>query len=314
MYESMYRKTYLDSSNISKAIELAAESLQHKGHVYYIGWGSSGFMGLLDASECVPTFSANFDDVRGFLEGGYRTLKNKEGALVLSGPNRLQISLQDFQRDFLPELTSHDTVIFICPNSQLVQEVRKIFQLAEEKGAHLIGIVCDKEKELSNLFGNKCLVNLKQPPGSELLSHNLLASVFTDFMSKCLMEISIKWILNAISTGAHVLKGKVVRNFMIDLKVCNNKLFHRAVSIISKFARVDQERSWLALLQAIYRTDVVDGFLDQQVSKHVARATAMDQVVPVAVVVATEKFNVESALEVLRTKTVSRILKNVYNF
>lgn len=58
MFESTYSSTYLDSSNISGAVKIAAESLQVKGHIYYIGFGLSGFMGLLDASESVPTFGA----------------------------------------------------------------------------------------------------------------------------------------------------------------------------------------------------------------------------------------------------------------
>lgn len=309
MYEHMYRATYLNHSSISKAVELAAKSLQCKGQVYYTGWGSSGFMGLLDASECVPTFSAHFDDIRGFLEGGYHTLKNKEGEYLLNGLTRLQISLKDFQESFLPNLTLHDTVTFICSEGKVIQQVRKLVNLTEKKGAHVIGIVCEKEKELSNVFRNKCLIELKQPSRQEQLFDGHLP-VFDSILNQCLMEMSIKWILNAVSTGAHIVKGKVLGSFMIDLKVSNNKLFHRAVSIVSKFARVSQERSHLAVLQSIYRSDVVDSVINQQVSQHVSIATAMDQVVPVAVLVATGKFNIESAVELLRTKTISHILRN----
>lgn len=96
---------------------------------------------------------------------------------------------------------------------------------------------------------------------------------------------------------------------MIDLKVSNSKLFHRAVSIVSGLARVDQERAWHAVLQSIYRRDVIEDVLDKQVSLHVARGSKMEQVLPVAVLVATDKFKVESALEVLRTNTVSQIFR-----
>lgn len=316
MYESMCKATYLDCSNISRAVELAAGSLKSNGHVYYLGWGSSGFMGLLDASECVPTFSANFDDVKGFLQGGYKTLKNKEGELTLVGSNRLCISLEDFQGKFLPELTSLDTVVFIRPNGKEIQEVRRISQLVEEKGAHIIGIVCEKENLLSNLFmNNNCVIYIREPSRNEEQPfEGFLEPIFTTFVKECLMEISIKWILNAISTGAHVLKGKVLTSFMIDLKVSNNKLFHRAISVVSKFARVHKERSLHAVLQAIYRTDIIENVLDRQVSEHVTRGTVVDQVVPVAVLVATGKFDVQSALEALKAKTVSHILRNLCLF
>lgn len=309
MYEHMYRTTYLKYSSISKALELAAKSLQQQGHVYYTGWGSSGFMGLLDASECVPTFSAHFDDIRGFLEGGYSALKNKEGEYLLNGLTRLQISLKDFQESVLPNLTFYDTVAFICSEVKVIQLVRKLVNLTEKKGAHVIGIVCEKENELSNVFRNKCLIELKQPSRQEQLFDGHLP-VFASVLNECLMEMSIKWVLNAVSTGAHIVKGKVLGSFMIDLRVSNSKLFHRAVSIVSKFARVSQERSHLAVLQSIYRSDVVDSVLNQQVSQHVSIATAMDQVVPVAILVATGKFNIESVVEHLRTKPISHFLRN----
>lgn len=308
MFETMSTSTYFESSNISRAIELAAESLQCQGHVCYIGWGSSGFMGLLDASECVPTFSANFGDIRGFLQGGYSTLKNREGEIALDESNRLYISLEDFEGKLLPELTSCDTVVFICPDGKYIPEVRRISQLINKKGAPLIGIVHEKERLFDSLF-TKCLVHVKEPSSQGQLFEEILAPLITNFIKECLVETSIKWILNAISTGAHVLKGKVFRSFMIDLKVSNSKLFHRAVSIVSGLARVDQERAWHAVLQSIYRRDVIEDVLDKQVSLHVARGSKMEQVLPVAVLVATDKFKVESALEVLRTNTVSQIFR-----
>ena len=315
MYERMYRITYLGCCSISKAIELAAESLKSKGHVYYIGWGSLGVMGLLDASECVPTFSASFNDVRGFLQGGYNMLNNKEGELLLDGSRKLDVSLQDFQSNFLPELTLHDTVVFICSDGNKIEEIRAVTNLIEKKGAHTIGIISENEVELTALFTN-CLVplitNTCNLSGHENLFEEFhpMSVLFTDFLRECLVEISVKWILNAISTGAHVLKGKVLRNFMIDVKVGNNKLFHRAVSIVSNFAKIDKEGAKHAVLQAIYRMDIIDDVLCRQVSEHVARSTVMEQVVPVAVLVATGKFDVGSAVDVLKTNTISHVLSN----
>ena len=315
IYERMYRITYLGCRSISRAIELAAESLKSKGHVYYIGWGSLGVMGLLDASECVPTFSANFNDVRGFLQGGYNMLNNKEGELLLDGSSKLEISLDDFQSNFLPELTFHDTVIFICSDSKEIKNIRAITNLIEEKGAHAIGIIPEKEVELSALF-TKCLVpvitsNLIEHKNLFDEFHHPMSVIFTDFLKLCFVEISVKWILNAISTGAHVLKGKVLRNFLIDVKVGNNKLFHRAVSIVSTLAKIDKEGAKHAVLQAIYRMDIIDDVISRQVSEHVAYSTVMDQVVPVAVLVATGKFDIGSAVKVLKTNTISHVLRDL---
>jgi hypothetical protein len=132
---------------------------------------------------------------------------------------------------------------------------------------------------------------------------------------KCLDELAVKWILNAISTGAHVLHGKVLRSCMIDLKVSNNKLFHRAVGIVSKFARVSKEEAMRALLKAIYRTDVIpESVLKEVTSCHVLAGERQDKVVPLAVLLATGKFNVEFGLETLREKTVSRALEELHLF
>lgn len=212
----------------------------------------------------------------------------------------------------MPELSSHDTVIVICPDGKVIQEVGAITKLIEEKGAQLICIIPEKETELSTLF-NYCVVPVSNSTGQENLFEEFQprSALFADFLEECLLEISVKWILNAISTGAHVLKGKVLRNLMIDVKVSNNKLFHRAVSIVSTFAKVDHETALHAILQAIYRTDTINDVMDRQVSEHVASGTVIDQVVPVAVLVATGKFNIESAVEILKAKTVSRVLRNL---
>lgn len=311
MYENMYRRTYLNCSSIARALELAAESLKSNGHVFYIGWGSEGFMGLLDASECVPTFSANFDDVRGFIAEGYNALNNREGELMLNGSKKLCISLEDFQSIFLPELTINDTVVLISSDNKAFWEVTQLIHLIKGKGTQLIGIVHKKKSELWNLFKHVIHVELNHPTGclNEKSSSNTI--LLSEFLNQCLQEISIKWILNAISTGAHVLKGKVLRGLMIDVKVSNSKLFHRAKSIVSTFARTDQECALHAVLKAIYRRDSINDVFSLHISEHVARGTVMDQVVPVAVLIATGKFSVASAMDALKTSTVSHILKDL---
>lgn len=301
--------TYHEAINISRAVELGAQSLQSNGHVYYLGWGFPGLMGLLDASECVPTFSANYDDFRGFLQDGYRFLKNRHGEMVMANSIKLPISLEDFRCMFLTKLTSHDTIIFLCPGVKDTEDVERLVQLVDEKRTHIVGIFCEGQKSLSNLFP-KCSVSFNQPSKVELFLEPELAN----FVQECQTEIFTKLVLNAVSTGAHVLKGKVVGSAMIDLQVSNSKLFHRAVSIVSKFARVSQEKSLQCVLQSIYRTDEVDNILTRPISQHVAKSSLVKKVVPVALLLATGKFRIESALTVLKTKTVSSILRNLSHF
>lgn len=230
---------------------------------------------------------------------------------MLNGSKKLCISLKDFQSIFLPELTINDTVVLISSDNKAFREVTQLIHLIKGKGTQLIGIMHKKKSELWNLFKHVIHVELNHPTGclNEKSSSNTI--LLSEFLNQCLQEISIKWILNAISTGAHVLKGKVLRGLMIDVKVSNSKLFHRAKSIVSTFARTDQECALHAVLMAIYRRDSINDVFSLHISEHVARGTVMDQVVPVAVLIATGKFSVASAMDALKTSTVSHILKDL---
>ncbi|KAJ3584124.1 hypothetical protein NHX12_014620 [Muraenolepis orangiensis] len=154
-YERAVAATYAQTEVIAGLVESAGQSLLLGGRVCYLGWGSLGAVGLMDASECIPTFGADYEDVRGFISGGYQSLGNKDGPLTSLGP-QFSISHADFERLVLHALSDHDTQ----------------------------------------------------------------------------MELSSKLVLNAVSTGAHVLTGKVYRNHMVDLQVTNTKLYGRATRLL----------------------------------------------------------------------------------
>ena len=103
-------------------------------------------------------------------------------------------------------------------------------------------------------------------------------------------QISLKLTLNAISTGAFVVYGKIYGNRMIDVRLSNNKLVHRAIAIVQDVAQVSLEEAREAIWRAIYRQDkkqiheTVDE--DTPISEHVAAASRVDRVVPVAVLLA----------------------------
>ena len=112
-------------------------------------------------------------------------------------------------------------------------------------------------------------------------------------------DVLIKLALNAITTGAHVLKGKVFENQMIDLAVSNAKLFFRSIGIIASIARVTQRQARDALLQAIYQPCErcssecgeagvfgVEELLDVPVSDHIVQAQRSSQIIPMALLLA----------------------------
>ena len=315
-YEMTCREAYNVTEPIAKAIDLAGQSLRKKGHVYYLGWGSLGKMGLIDASECVPTFSAHFDDVRGFLFGGYGALKNREGEVHVG--NKILLGMEDFVESFLPKLDSSDTVVLIFSDKEVECELENTLHLLAEKRATLVGLYVhsqcsDEENSLLKTSSNfHVLVKVDVPLIREVVRVNCNGSlgILESHLIQCLQEIAAKWVLNAVSTGAHILKGKVLRGFMIDVKIGNSKLFYRAVEMVSKFAKVDREKAFISILQAIYRTEnLSDDQRMRDVSEHVRHGTRMSMVVPLAVLLATDTLSMEKALDALQNSTTAKVLK-----
>ncbi|XP_058478160.1 glucokinase regulatory protein [Solea solea] len=111
-YKKAVEVTYAHSDGITALVEAAGQSLQCGRCVCYLGWGSVAVLGLIDASECQPTFGADHKDVRGFINGGYSQLDNSEGHMTSLG-RKFNITHEDFLRDVLPHLNDLDTVLLL---------------------------------------------------------------------------------------------------------------------------------------------------------------------------------------------------------
>ncbi|KAA8579562.1 hypothetical protein FQN60_006655, partial [Etheostoma spectabile] len=223
-YEKSLDVTFAQKEGISALLEAAGRSLQCGRRVCYLGWGSLATLGLIDASECIPTFGADYNDVRGFISGGYRELNNNEGPLVCE--RKQWINIYD------------------------VSEVAKLARSVREKTSNLHA-VCHRvdgdtaaavqQEDINKL----CLSSLKIPwssPASGILAH-------------LQWELSTKLLLNAVSTGAHVLKGKIYQNYMIDVQVTNSKLYCRATRLLQNLSGCPESQCEEALLKTIYRVD-----------------------------------------------------------
>ncbi|XP_037617632.1 glucokinase regulatory protein isoform X2 [Sebastes umbrosus] len=244
-YKKTLDITYAQTEGISALLEAAGQSLRRGGRVCYLGWGSLATLGLIDASECVPTFGADYEDVRGFISGGYRELSNNEGPL---GPD-LCIAHEDFLHLVLPSLNDQDIVLLIYTHSDDVSEVAKLARRVREKMSNLHAVyhrvdgdtaAAAQQDDIDKL----CLSSLKitwPPPASGSLPP--------------MWELSTKLLLNAVSTGAHVLKGKIYQNHMMDVQVTNSKLYCRATRLLQKLSGCPESQCEEALLKAVYRVD-----------------------------------------------------------
>ncbi len=298
-YQTTLESTHTKDAEISLLIKVAGNSLVKGGSVLYVGWGSLGIMGMIDAAECVPTFGANHDDVRCFLKSGYEILNNTHGDLSSQG-DKLEIGFDYFIEKRCPTLSKNDTVIFIVRDlaSEQKQELGRIAELVKSRKASLAIIAIstnDSNLQLQDILGNILTIHIVLPSISKEESSNIQYK----FLDQSTAEVSLKWVINAVSTGAHILKGKVFKNCMIDLKLTNEKLFERGVRIVTQFSNVTSEEAKECLLKSIYRQDVLNRrIVEAKVPEHVKRAGYVERVVPLAILL-TKGFKVSAGLQML---------------
>ncbi|KAM3929975.1 glucokinase regulatory protein isoform 2-T2 [Leptodactylus fuscus] len=138
-YERAHKVTYSHSKKIAALLKQSATSLQKKGHLYILGWGTLGLVGIMDAVECVPSYNADWHDVRGFINGGYHILENQEGELTPLGAE-FAISHENFVTSVLSAVSEMDTVVFLFTLDDEVTEVEKLLELVKEKTSNIHAI------------------------------------------------------------------------------------------------------------------------------------------------------------------------------
>lgn len=203
---------------IAKAVDIIVSNFNNNGRLIYFGAGTSGRLGVLDASECPPTFSVSSNMVVGIIAGGDYALKNAvEGAedkeeLAESDFNKLNISI-------------NDTITAISASGNAAYVV-KILKLAKEKGCKTIAITSNinaKTKEFADIF-------ICANTGAEVISGSTRMKAGT----------AQKLILNMLTTASMIKIGKVYKNYMIDVKPTNQKLKNRAIKITAQIAGTDE--------------------------------------------------------------------------
>ena len=195
---------------IGQAIEEIAKRLSDGGRLIYVGAGTSGRLGVLDASECPPTFGVSPEMVTGIIAGG-------DTALRLAAEGAEDDDLMG-QKDLEAiSLTARDTVVAISA-SGYAPYCCAALRYARQVGTLAIGLSCNNDTRLSR----QADLAIEAPTGPEVLmgSTRLKAGTAT------------KMVLNMLSTGAMVRTGRVYRNLMVDMAATNQKLADRSLRII----------------------------------------------------------------------------------
>jgi N-acetylmuramic acid 6-phosphate etherase len=211
------------SDTIAHAANLYAAALRNGGRIFYVGAGTSGRLGVLDAAECPPTFGTDPDQIIGLISGGYDTLVlSQEG--VEDDRMAARHDLQSRQ------LTSDDLVIGIAASSRTPYTLEAL-RFASGKGARTVFISCNRPSaasEASQLIASlDCAIILEVGPEAITGSTRMKSGT------------AQKMTLNLISTTAMVLTGKTYGNLMVDLKATSEKLAARSRKLLIDFLQID---------------------------------------------------------------------------
>ncbi len=206
---------------IARAIELIAAALSQGGRIFYIGAGTSGRLGVLDASECPPTFGVPPEQVRGIMAGG-------EAALSRASETS-EDDPEAGARDLLASgFTRADVVVGIAASGRTPYVLGAIAK-ARELGAITCGISCSENSELSRSVD----LPIEPKPGPEVLAGSTRMRAGT----------ATKLVLNMISTAVMIRLGHVYGNLMVNVQPGNRKLKARARRIIEKITGASSERA-----------------------------------------------------------------------
>ncbi len=215
-------------NNIAQCVTWAAQSIEAGGRLIYMGAGTSGRLGVLDAAECPPTFGVSPETVVGLIAGGERAfIKAVEGA-----EDSAELGRQDLVNI---GLTSRDLVVGIAASGRTPYVLGGL-EYAQNIGCHTVGISCNP----GSAVGKAAELAIEVVPGPECLTGSTRLKAGT----------AQKLILNMISTATMVRCGKAFQNLMVDVVPTNEKLRVRAENIVMEATGVTRERAKEALLQS----------------------------------------------------------------
>ncbi|MEM7452849.1 MAG: N-acetylmuramic acid 6-phosphate etherase [Planctomycetota bacterium] len=233
------------SESVAKAMEVVAAAFRSGGRLIYVGAGTSGRLGVLDASECPPTFNSDPGQVIGIIAGGEKALTHSiEGAEDF--PEQSKEDLQAVN------MTSNDVLVGIATSGRTPYVLGAI-EYGKSLGCTTIGISCNAGCELEQLSD----IAITAVVGPEVVSGSTRLKAGT----------ATKLILNTLTTGAMVLVGKTYGNLMVDLRASNSKLVDRTQRIVSELTGLSRDEA-ISLLKRC------DGELKKAVVAQLADCTA----------------------------------------
>jgi len=203
---------------IATAVDRIADALRGGGRLVYIGAGTSGRLGVLDASECPPTFNTDPGQVIGIIAGGYGALTRAiEGAE--DDPAAAEVDLKAIR------FSAIDILVGIASSGRTPYVIGGL-AWARKMGATTVGLVCNSPSEIDAWAD----ILIAPIVGPEIISGSTRMKAGT----------ATKMVLNMLSTGAMIRIGKTYGNLMVDLKATNSKLIIRSRRIVGRLTGLDE--------------------------------------------------------------------------
>ena len=230
---------------IAKAIDVAHKRLAMGGRLIYVGSGTSGRLGALDASECAPTFGVDPSMVQYVMAGGESALANATEAS--------EDSSELGKSDMAAKRPGNKDVIVGLAASGRTPYTIAALKYAAKKGAATIAVICNTGSELARV----AQIAIEAEVGPEVLTGSTRLKAGT----------AQKLICNMLTTGAMARLGYVYGNLMVNLQLKNEKLIERGISIVQRIAKVNRTVALAALEAADMKVSVALVMLCAKVSK-----------------------------------------------
>ena len=213
---------------IAQAVECIVAAFQQGGRLIYIGAGTSGRLGVLDASECPPTFGVSPEMVKGIIAGGERALRHPiEGAE--DSKEQAVIDLQTIQ------FSSKDVLVGIAASGRTPYVVGAL-EYAKSLGSATVSIASNPNSAMANIVD----IAIDTVVGPEVLTGS----------SRLKSGTAQKLVLNMLTTASMILMGKCYQNLMVDVQASNEKLKARAIRIVMQATDCDKALAEETLKQA----------------------------------------------------------------
>ena len=213
---------------IAQAVECIVAAFQQGGRLVYIGAGTSGRLGVLDASECPPTFGVSPEMVKGIIAGGERALRHPiEGAE--DSKEQAVIDLQTIQ------FSSKDVLVGIAASGRTPYVIGAL-EYAKSLGSVTVSIASNPNSAMANIVD----IAIDTVVGPEVLTGS----------SRLKSGTAQKLVLNMLTTASMILMGKCYQNLMVDVQASNEKLKARAIRIVMQATDCDKALAEETLKQA----------------------------------------------------------------